>query len=217
MTECIQARRTQWCQGSAVTGEGTPPKMPPCPSGLQCCSALVVSVLRSCHVIWYRWSGQGGSLSGTWMGCQTSCSSNKGCHSNDHSVSLTSEPYCYKKLREGLAGMVGRTVGANVQYLHQLDRQGRGAHQSPLGLLWLWGAGGRDSEGPTEAQRTHHRTALDHVLSHWWELGQRDAYRCTVCLWLCVCASSSSCNTKKKQKNPPAHYSSSGSFTFQNL
>lgn len=76
------------------------------------------------------------------MGCQKSCSSNKGCHSNDHSVSLTSEPYCYKKLREGLAGMVGWTVGANAEYLHQLDRQGRGAHQSPLGLLWLWGAGG---------------------------------------------------------------------------
>lgn len=73
------------------------------------------------------------------MGCQTSCSSNKGCHSNDHSVSLTSEPYCYKKEREGLAGMVGRTVGSNAQYLHQLDRQDGGAHQSPLGLLWLGG------------------------------------------------------------------------------
>lgn len=79
------------------------------------------------------------------MGCQTSCSSNKDCHSNDHSVSLTSEPYCYKKQREGLAGMVGRIAGSNAQYLHQLDRQDGGAHQSPLGLLWLWGAGGRGS------------------------------------------------------------------------
>lgn len=141
MTECIQARRTEWCQGSAVTGEGTPLKMPPCPSGLQCCSALVVSVLRSCHVIWSRWSGQGGSLSGMWIWCQTSCSSNKGCHSNDQSVSPTSDPYCYKKQREGQAGMVGRTVGSNAQYLHQLDRQDGGAHQSPLGLLcWEGGA-----------------------------------------------------------------------------
>lgn len=184
MTECIQARRTEWCQGSAVTGEGTPLKMPPCPSGLQCCSALVVSVLRSCHVIWSRWSGQGGSLSGMWIWCQTSCSSNKGCHSNDQSVSPTSDPYCYKKQREGQAGMVGRTVGSNAQYLHQLDRQDGGAHQSPLGLL-CWEGGG--SEGPTEAQRTHHRTALDHILSHWWELCQSHSYRCTVRLWLCVC------------------------------
>lgn len=105
MTECIRARRTEWCQGSAVTGEGTPLKMPPCPSGLPCCSALVVSVLRSCHVIWSRWSGQGGSLSGMRMGCQTSCSSNKDRHSNDHSVSLTSDPYCYKT--QGGAGWDG--------------------------------------------------------------------------------------------------------------
>lgn len=83
------------------------------------------------------------------MGCQTSCSSNKGCHSNDHSVSLTSDPYCYKKQREGQAGMVGRTVGSNAQYLHQLDRQDGGAHQSPLGLLWLGGGSGREGQwGP---------------------------------------------------------------------
>lgn len=108
MTESIQARQTECCQGSAVTGEETPLKMPLCPSGLQCCSALVVSVVRSCHVIWSRWSGQGGYLSRIRTGCQTSCSSNKDCHSNDHSVSLTSDPYCYKKQREGPAGMVGR-------------------------------------------------------------------------------------------------------------
>lgn len=101
--------------------------MPPCPSGLQCCSALVVSVLRSCHVIRYRWRRQGGSLSGMWMDCQTSCSSNNSCHSNDHSVGLTSEPYWW----------VGGTVCPKAQYLHQLDRQDGSAHQNPLGLLWF--------------------------------------------------------------------------------
>lgn len=33
-------------------------------------------------------------------------------------------------------------------------------------MVGVGGAGGRDSEGPIEAQRTHHRTALDHILSH---------------------------------------------------
>lgn len=33
--------------------------------------------------------------------------------------------------------MVGRSAAPNVQYLHQLDRQDGGAHQSPLGLFWL--------------------------------------------------------------------------------
>jgi len=148
MTECIQARRTERHQEGTVTGEGTPLKMPPCPSGLQCCSALVVSVVRSCRVIWSRWVGQGRSLSRTRLGCQTSCSSNKDCHSNDHSVNLTSDPYCYKKQREGLAGMVGRTSSSNVQYLHQLDRQDGGAHQCPLGLFWLVGSEGEGHWGP---------------------------------------------------------------------
>lgn len=62
--------------------------------------------------------------------------------------------------------MVGGTAGSNTSYLHQLDRQDGGAHQSPLGLLWLEEAEGRAGEGPTGAQRTHHRTILDHILSH---------------------------------------------------
>lgn len=33
--------------------------------------------------------------------------------------------------------MVGRRAPPNVHYLHQLDRQDGGAHQSPLGLFWL--------------------------------------------------------------------------------
>ena len=36
----------------------------------------------------------------------------------------------------------------------------------PIRIVLVGGVGGRDSAGPTEAQRTHHRTALDHVLSH---------------------------------------------------
>lgn len=178
MTECIQARRTEWCQGSAVTGEGDPFWKCHCAlCGIPCCSALVVSVLRSCHVIWSRWRGQGGSLSGMRMRFQTSCSSNKDCHSNDHSVSLTSDPHCTKtKQREGQAEMMGRTAGSNAQNFHQLDKQDGGAHQSPLGLLWLGRGIGR--EGPTEAEQTHHRTSLDHILSHWWELCQNRPHRC---------------------------------------
>lgn len=99
------------------------------------------------------------------MGCQTSCSSNKDCHSNDHSVSLTSDPYCYKKDREGLAGMVGRIAGSNAQHLHQLDRQDGGGHHSPLGLLWLVGAG--DS-------------------GHITGLCQMHSYRCAACSSLCM-------------------------------
>lgn len=41
--------------------------------------------------------------------------------------------------------MVEKTEGSNAQYLHQLDSQDGGAHQSPLGLLWLGGGGGRNS------------------------------------------------------------------------
>lgn len=141
MTECIQARRTKGCQEGGVTGEEIPLKMPPCPRGLQCCRALVVFALRLYHVIWSRWGGRGGSLSRTRLGCQTSCSSNKDCHSNDHSVGLTSNPHCYKKQREGLDGIVGGPTSSNVWYLHQLDKQDGGAHQSPLGLLWLEGHG----------------------------------------------------------------------------
>lgn len=223
MTECIQARRTERCQGSAVTGEGTPLKMPPCPSGLQCCSALVVSVLRSCHVIRYRWSGQGGSLSGMWMGCQTSCSSNKGCHSNDHSVSLTSEPYCYKKERVGLAGMVGRTVGSNAQYLHQLDRQDGGAHQSPLGLLWL-GGGRREGHwgpyrGPADTSQDcpwSRPVTLMRIQSK--RLLQMYSMFVSVCVWVLQTAMSASspslCTTKY---NKTAHFSGRMVFTSQNF
>lgn len=42
--------------------------------------------------------------------------------------------------RKGGRGRRGWWEGAsapNAQYLHQLDRQDGGAHQSPLGLFWL--------------------------------------------------------------------------------
>lgn len=147
MTESIQARQTECCRGSAVTGEETPPKMPLCPSGLQCCSALVVSVVRSCHVIWSRWSGQGGSLSGMRTGCQTSCCSNTDCHPNDHSVSLTSDPYCYKKQREGPAGVVGRTWFKCAVFTS--IRQARWRYPSePIRIVVVGGSAREGQRGP---------------------------------------------------------------------
>lgn len=184
MTECIQARQTERRQEGVVTDEGTPLKMPPCPCGLQCCRALVVFPLRLCHVIWSRWGGRGGSLSRTRLGCQTSCSSNKDCHSNDHSVSLTSNPHCYKKQREGLAGIVGGTTGSNVWYLHQLDRQDGGAHQSPLGLLWLGGARRRDTERPED---TSPSGSWSYPVTLMRTLSKLQMYSLSVTVWTWSC------------------------------
>lgn len=62
--------------------------------------------------------------------------------------------------------MVGRSAPPNAQYLHQLDKARWRCTSEPIRIVLVGGVGGRGSAGPTEAQRTHHKTALDHVLSH---------------------------------------------------